>query len=74
MKDKQTLYPPKSPMGEALRYGLRTWPSMRAVLDDPRLRLDNNLAENALRVVALGRKNYLFIGDDEGGENLATSP
>jgi len=72
MRTKQALYPPKSPMGEALRYGLNTWPSLRAVLDDAKLRLDNNLAENALRVVALGRKNYLFVGDDEGGEHLAT--
>jgi transposase len=72
MREKQTLYPPKSPMGQALRYGLNTWPSMRAVLEDPKLRLDNNLAENALRVVSLGRKNYLFVGDDDGGEHLAT--
>jgi transposase len=72
MREKQALYPPKSPMGQALRYALKTWPSMRAVLDDPKLRLDNNLAENALRVVSLGRKNYLFVGDDEGGEHLAT--
>ena len=41
-------------------------------MDDPKLRLDNNLAENALRIIALGRKNFLFVGDEEGGKNLAT--
>ncbi len=35
------------------------------------LRLDNNLSENALRIVALGRKNFLFVGHEEGGQNLA---
>ena len=40
-------------------------------LEDSRLALDNNASENALRKVALGRKNYLFVGNDEAGENLA---
>ena len=59
-------------MGKALRYAQKMWSTLDALLDDPKLRLDNNLAENALRIIALGRKNFLFVGDEEGGKNLAT--
>ena len=72
LEQNQSRSPPKSPLGQALRYALKTVPTLRAVLDDATLRLDNNVAENALRLIALGRKNFLFVGDDEGGENLAT--
>ena len=72
MKERSEHHPPKSPMGKALSYALKMWPSMQALLEDPKLRLDNNMAENALRLIALGRKNFLFVGDNEGGENLAT--
>ena len=47
---------------------------MRALtryLDDARIPIDNDPAENPLRVVALGRKNFLFLSDPEAGENLA---
>jgi transposase len=71
MIDTQLLYPPKSPMGEALSYALSSWSSMQAIFDDARVRLDNNLAENALRIVAIGRKNFLFVGDEQSGKNLA---
>ena len=40
-------------------------------LDDGRIEIDNNAAERSLRVVALGRKNYLFAGSDAGGERAA---
>ena len=72
MQERTPHHVPKSPMGEALAYALKNWDSLLAIFDDPKVRLDNNLAENALRIVALGRKNFLFVGDDEGGENLAT--
>lgn len=72
VNEKKATYPPKSPMGMALRYAHKTLVSLQAaVLADPRVRLDNNLAENALRLIALGRKNFLFVGDDEAGHNLA---
>lgn len=71
MREKQPHHLPESPMGKALRYGLATLPSLTAVLRDAKVRLDNNLAENALRIIALGRKNFLFVGDDVAGENLA---
>ena len=40
-------------------------------LEDGRIRIDNNLMENAIRPIALGRKNYLFCGSHEGAENMA---
>ena len=64
-------HPPKSPLGEAMQYTRSQWAALTRFLEDPRLALDNNASENALRKVALGRKNYLFVGNDEAGENLA---
>ena len=72
MTERKPHHTPKSPMGQALRYALKAWRFMKAVTDDAQVRLDNNLAENALRTIALGRKNFLFVGDETGGENLAT--
>lgn len=62
---------PKSRLGGAVRYAGRQWVALTRFLADPALPLDNNVAERALRVAALGRKNFLFVGSDEGGENLA---
>jgi transposase len=62
---------PKSRLGAAVRYAGRQWVALTRFLSDPALPLDNNAAERALRVAALGRKNFLFVGSDEGGENLA---
>lgn len=58
-------------MAEAIRYALPRWPALTRYVDDGLLEIDNNLAENALRVVALGRKNYMFAGSDAGGERAA---
>ncbi|NTX17866.1 IS66 family transposase [Myxococcus sp. CA056] len=65
------LHPPKSPLGMALRYTKGQWSALTRFLEDPSLPLDNNAAERALRAMALGRKNYLFVGNDEAGRNLA---
>jgi transposase len=64
-------YPPKSPMASALGYLINHRVELRRFLDDPLIPLDNNAAERALRIVALGRKNFLFAGHDEGAQNLA---
>lgn len=61
----------KSGLAEAIRYALPRWPALTRYVDDGLLEIDNNLAENALRAVALGRKNYLFAGSDAGGERAA---
>lgn len=62
---------PKSPLGEAITFAINQRASLRVFLADPKVPLDNNIAERALRVVAVGRKNYLFVGHAEGGRNLA---
>ena len=69
--EQQGRYPPKSPMGEAVRYALNQWNTLLVFLGDARIPVDNNASERALRVVALGRKNFLFVGDEECGANLA---
>ena len=58
-------------MGKAIRYALGNWTALTCFLDDPKLPPDNNAAESALRAIALGRKNYLFVGNEDAGENIA---
>jgi len=61
----------KSELALAIRYALSRWASLVRYRDDGRLEIDNNAAERALRAVALGRKNWLFAGSDDGGERAA---
>jgi transposase len=68
---EQPRHPPKGPMGEAINYALGQWDALTLFLTDPHLPIDNNASERALRVAALGRKNFLFVGTNEAGENLA---
>jgi hypothetical protein len=53
---------PKSPIGVALQYALNQWEFFTPYLNDGRIELSNILIENAIRPVALGRKNFLFAG------------
>jgi transposase len=62
---------PKSPLGDAIRYLTNQWAALQRFVDDGRLGIDNNRAENQLRVVALGRKNWLFAGSFEGARRAA---
>lgn len=62
---------PKSPIGVAIRYALKHWDDFGRFLDDARISLDNNASERSLRRVALGRKNFLFVGDVDAGSNIA---
>jgi transposase len=61
----------KSELALAIRYALSRWPALTRYREDGRLEIDNNTAERALRAVALGRKNWLFAGSDDGGERAA---
>jgi transposase len=61
----------ESDTAQAVRYALGLWEALVRHVDDGRLEIDNNAAERALRVVALGRGNYLFAGSDRGGERAA---
>ena len=62
---------PKSPIGKAITYTLQRWKGLCAYAQDGQLEIDNNLVENRIRPVALGRKNYLFAASDEYAEHLA---
>ena len=62
----------KSELAGAIRYALSLWTALTRYVEDGRIEIDNNSAEQALRTVALGRKNYLFAGSDTGGESAAT--
>jgi transposase len=69
--EQKPLHVPKSPMGQAIGYALNQRQALTAFLDDPKISLDNNVSERALRILALGRHNFLFVGHDEAGQNLA---
>jgi transposase len=69
--EQRELHPPKSRMGRAIGYSLRNWQALTRFVRDVRIPPDNNRSESALRVVALGRKNFLFVGHEEAGHHLA---
>ena len=61
----------KTPLAAAIRYALSRIPKLRGYLDEGHLEIDNNAAERAIRPIALGRKNYLFMGSQGGGKAAA---
>jgi transposase len=63
--------PPKSAIGKALAYSINRWPALTRYLEDGWLNIDNNPVENAIRGIALGRKNWLFAGSEAGGRRAA---
>lgn len=63
----------KSPLAGAIRHALVRLPKLRPYLERGILEIDNNPAERAMRGVALGRKNYLFVGSQAGGRAAATA-
>ena len=71
LDEQQPLHPPKSQLGKAIGYAVKQWDSLIVFCADPRIGLDNNVSERALRIIALGRKNWLFVGEDGGGESMA---
>jgi transposase len=62
---------PTSPLAEAMGYTLRQWAALKRYTEDGRLLIDNGGVERAIRVVAMGRRNYLFAGSDTGGQRAA---
>jgi transposase len=62
---------PKSPEGKAIAYTLSNWKALTRYLGDGDLEIDNNGAERSLRGVAVGRKNWMFYGSDNGGRTAA---
>jgi transposase len=71
MTDKLATLSAKSELAKAIRYSLNQWDALVLYCEDGRVEISNALAENALRCVALGRKNFLFCGSDSGGERAA---
>jgi transposase len=69
-KTKGTFLP-QSLMGKAIDYTLTLWAHLQVYLEDGRIEIDNNLVENAIRPTAVGKKNWLFIGDADTGERSA---
>jgi transposase len=63
---------PKSLIGLAIAYALRHWPALERYTTDGFLDIDNNVAERALRQIAVGRKNWIFAGSTSGAETAAT--
>lgn len=62
---------PRSPLGMALQYTLNRWSKLNIYTSDGNLTIDNNLVENSIRPIAIGRKNYLFAGSHHAAENSA---
>jgi transposase len=62
---------PKSLLGQAIAYTLNQWPKLRRIFDYGEVELSNNLAENSMRPVALGRKNWLHVGSAQAGPKVA---
>jgi transposase len=62
---------PKSALGEAVNYTLNMWPKLKRCLDHAEVELSNNVAENSMRPVALGRKNWLHVGSAKSGPKVA---
>ncbi len=68
---EQQMVLPKSPIGKAISYTINRWEYIRAYLFDGALQIDNNLIENSIRTLAIGRKNYLFAGSHNGAKSAA---
>ena len=71
LDERVDRHSPKSAIAGAIGYARKQWVELTRFLEDARIPVDNNRSEAALRVVALGRKNYLFVGHESAGNNLA---
>lgn len=71
MKTAQAAVLPSSALGKAVNYTLSLWPKLTRFLEHPELELSNNLAENSMRPVVLGRKNWIHVGSQQAGPKVA---
>jgi len=71
MRAERTRLSRHAEVAKAMDYMLKRWPAFTRFLDDGRICLSNNAAERALRGIALGRRAWLFVGSDRGGERAA---
>ncbi len=68
---QEPTYLPKSKLGEAIGYTLRRWTELTRYVDHGEVEIDTNHIENGMRVIAIARKNFLFVGSEEGGHRAA---
>jgi transposase len=71
LREQYAKLSPNSQVGKAIAYSLNCWPALMRFLDDGRLCISNNAAERALRGIAVGRRNWTFVGSDQGGQRAA---
>ncbi len=71
LQEQRSAALPKSPLGAAIGYALRNWVALTRYTEDGRLKIDNNGAEQALRPIVLGRKNWLFAGSEAAAHRTA---
>ncbi len=71
LKENKLLVLPKSAIGGAISYTLNLWGRLTGYTQNGKYEIDNNLIENSIRPLALGRKNYLFAGSHEGAKRAA---
>jgi transposase len=71
LEEQRAQVLPKSPMAEAIGYALNNWTALKRYTDAGYLSIDNNIAEREMKRIAIGRKNWLFVGSDKGGRAAA---
>ncbi len=71
LKDQIVKVTPSSAIGKAISYSLPRWEKLMIYATDGKLEIDNNLVENSIRPIAIGRKNYLFAGSHQSAQNAA---
>jgi transposase len=71
LKDRLSALRPKSPVAGAIKYSLKNWDALCLFTTDGNIPIDNNRTERTLRAQAVGRKNWLFLGSDNGGRTAA---
>jgi len=71
LKEQINLVLPQSAIGKAIAYTLRLWPRLIRYIENGKFCIDNNLIENSIRPIALGRKNYLFAGSHDAAQQAA---
>jgi hypothetical protein len=72
LTEQRALVLPKSTIGQVISYALSNWEALTCYTGAGFLAIDNNESERTLRAVAVGRKNWLFCGSDQGGRTAAT--
>ena len=71
LRDKLMVVRPKSPIAGAIKYSLRQWDALTRFLDNGAIPIDNNRTERSLKEQAIGRRNWTFLGSDQGGRTAA---